>query len=106
LARLCEKGRPAGGWIALASPLFSPYIKILVVAFVVMIASWPFALMNPLLNPFIALREMSHFDIRGVYWPGPVLYDGRYFSPDQLPSSYLPFYMLIQLPEVIVIMVL
>jgi 4-amino-4-deoxy-L-arabinose transferase-like glycosyltransferase len=63
------------------------------VAWAVMVASWPWALLDPLRNPLRALRRFSHF------WPdASVFFDGRLLLSGELPRDYLPRLFALTLP--------
>jgi hypothetical protein len=57
---------------------------------------WPWAQLNPLVRPVQAFFEVSKFD-----WPGQVLFAGAYPSADALPWTYLPGWMLVTIPPVV-----
>jgi len=48
---------------------------------------WPWALANPLVRPFIALREVTHFPA-AVYFRS-TLFNGDWVAIDQLPWDYI-----------------
>jgi hypothetical protein len=64
------------------------------IAWVIMLALWPWGQVSPLLRPFEALAESSRFT-----WSGPVLFEGRYLPANALPGTYLATWFLISLPE-------
>lgn len=57
---------------------------------------WPYALQNPLLNPYKSYQVMTHFPttVRQIF-------EGKFDWSDFLPWYYLPKYMLITIPIVI-----
>jgi hypothetical protein len=65
------------------------------VAWAVMVVIWPWAHLD-LLNPVQAFLKFSAFP-----WPNEVLYGGRWISADDLPSTYLPTMLALQLPELV-----
>jgi len=67
----------------------------LVLAYVVMVVVWPWALQAPL-NPVRAFTTFAHFT-----WPGQVVAFGQHLSSQHLPWWYLPGQLLVQLPEVV-----
>ena len=79
----------AAGAMALA------LLPALMLAYVVMVVVWPWALQAPL-NPWRAFTTFAHFT-----WPGEVLAFGRHLSSQNLPWWYLPGQLLVQLPEVV-----
>ncbi len=68
-------------------------------SYVIMVAFWPWALQNPLVNPLLALTAQQNIDYQGV-----VLFHGAVYPGDQLPWNYIPGYFLATLPEIILIM--
>ena len=55
---------------------------------------WPFGLSDPLRNPFIALRQMSNYDLHIVY----ELFDGKWVLSSAFPWYYIPQWILITTP--------
>jgi len=53
--------------------------------------TWPFLWRAPISNFFESIRIMSDYP-----WRGTVLFNGKFYSPDALPISYLPVLMNIQ----------
>ena len=70
-----------------------------IVAWVIMLAAWPYAQVAPLRHPLEALRAASNFD-----WGLTVLFRGKEVPSDALPLSYLPTMLLIKLPEAVLIL--
>lgn len=66
-------------WRALA-----PLALAVPLAWLVMVAFWPWAHQSPILHPLEAMRVASHFPV--AY---PVLFEGREIVSDQLPARYL-----------------
>jgi hypothetical protein len=67
---------------------------VVVVGWAVMLAFWPWAQTDPLLNPLRAFREFSHFwETAGVFHEGRVMLSG------ELPRSYVPRMLALTLPE-------
>jgi hypothetical protein len=64
------------------------------VAWAVMIFWWPYAQLNPVLNPLRALGELSRFS-----WDHPVRFEGRDILSTELPWTYLPVWFANTLPE-------
>jgi hypothetical protein len=79
---------------------------ILVLAWSVMLLSWPFAWKRhfwvPFIKvpffraPFVALQEFSHYP-----WTGTVFFEGRQLKPSELPPQYLLTLLANGLPEFI-----
>jgi hypothetical protein len=57
---------------------------------------WPWAQANPLVRPFQALLEASQYG-----WRGTVLFGGRDILVDAVPWSYVPLWMVITIPPVV-----
>ena len=74
--------------------LVQPLLWVLAIGWGVMLVFWPYAELSPLLNPFRALSESTHFA-----WNLTVFFEGQYISAMQLPWRYLPTWFAIQLPE-------
>lgn len=68
-------------------------------AYAVMLACWPWAHQAPLHNPLEALQRMSNFN-----FPYEVLYNGAFISAIDLPRAYLPHYLLVTLPELLLVL--
>jgi len=65
-----------------------------VIALIATYISWPYLWMNPIPNFINSLREMSLYP-----WSGLVLFNGSSYPSTDLPISYLPVLLLIQLTE-------
>jgi len=63
-----------------------------VLAYLIMIAAWPWAALD-LLNPVRGLVAFSHFQ-----YPVRTLLDGQTYDMMQIPRWYVPAYLLIRLP--------
>ncbi len=71
---------------------------VLVTAWVVMVAFWPWAQLDPLRNPFRAFAIFSRF------WSAmPVLYDGQIVASGKLPRTYIPGWFALTLPAFYVV---
>ena len=81
------------------SSLLRVLLPVTIIAYAVMLVFWPFAQLDPLRNPFIALADFSH-----QVFPFPTLFDGRYVSAEDLPWSYLPVHIALALPELVLIL--
>jgi hypothetical protein len=66
----------------------------LIIAWLLMIATWPWAQLNPILNPLRAASIATHFQ-----WQAFMLFDGAWLRSDQLPRRYLFTWFAISLPE-------
>ncbi len=65
-----------------------------VVALIATYLSWPYLWMNPILRFFESLREMSLYP-----WNGLVIFNGATYRSTDIPYSYLPTLLAIQLTE-------
>lgn len=72
-------------------------LLILPISYGVMVLGWPWAIAS-WLNPLQALRAFSHFD-----WPGLVLVQGEWLPAAALPWHYLLLFLIIQLPELLLL---
>ena len=109
---LCYLGLLLGlnaGWQALAARRFAvaitlgwaSFVRVLlptaIIAGAVMLAFWPWGQQDPLHNPVRALAFFSH-----QAFPFNTLFDGRFVPASDLPWQYLPTYIVLALPELIV----
>ncbi len=69
------------------------------VAYPVMLLFWPWAQQSPLVNPVKALVYFSH-----EIFPFLTLFAGEYVPASDLPWEYLPTYILLALPELVLIL--
>jgi hypothetical protein len=69
-----------------------------VIAWFIMVLFWPWTHTDPIGRPLEAFQKITAFP--SVY---PVLFEGRYFSSNQLPWYYLPKYLLITTPPLILV---
>ncbi len=65
----------------------------LLVAWIIMVAPWPYAHRNPIVHPFEAFKYASQFD--QIY---PVLFRGRVWPSNKLPWDYYFVYLAISSP--------
>ena len=72
--------------------------KIVATGWLVMLAFWPWAQTRPLSAPFEAFEVMSNFT-----WRGTVLFAGSEIHSTQIPASYVSRWLLITLPEILLI---
>ena len=61
--------------------------------------SWPFLWLAPVANFSASLSMMSQFP-----WQGRVLFNGAYYTANELPASYIPTLLNIQFTEIMVIL--
>jgi hypothetical protein len=83
---------------ALLARVVAPVIAI---AYPIMLLCWPWAQLDPLRNPFRALAEFSAHP-----FPYPTLFEGRYYPAPELPRDYLPVHIVLQLPELVLVLLL
>jgi hypothetical protein len=76
-------------------------LAVVAAAWALMVAFWPWAHQNPLVHPIRAFLEATSFS--EAY---PQLFEGRMVGSDQLPWYYLPKYLLITTPPVILVLFL
>jgi hypothetical protein len=72
-------------------PMISAYAGI---ALAVMLATWPYLWPNPVARLIESWHVMSQYP-----WPGSVLFNGQYYRSFNLPRSYLPVLLAIQITE-------
>jgi hypothetical protein len=71
----------------------------IIVAYPVMLLFWPWAQENPIGNPLRALIFFSH-----ETFPYRTLFAGQYFPATDLPWAYLPTYIALALPELVLVL--
>ena len=59
---------------------------------------WPWAFVRPLLGPVLALQNFSHF-----FWNGSVAFAGRMIRAKALPWDYVPTWLVISTPPVLLL---
>jgi Dolichyl-phosphate-mannose-protein mannosyltransferase len=69
------------------------------VAYPVMLLFWPWAQQHPVENPLRALAFFTH-----ETFPFRTLFDGLYVPASDLPWSYLPTYIVLALPELVLLL--
>jgi hypothetical protein len=84
-------------WIS----LWRVYLPVAILAYGVMLVFWPWAQSAPFTHPLSALAVFSHEII-----PTKILFDGRLYTPGTVPWTYLPTYIGLALPELILILLL
>ena len=77
------------------------YLPVVLVAYAVMLLFWPWGQTDPIENPLRALAFFSH-----QTFPFPTLFAGRFVPASDLPWTYLPTYIAIALPELILVLLL
>jgi hypothetical protein len=89
------KGAVADSWICFWRVL----APVVIVAYPVMLLFWPWAQQSPFVNPVKALIYFSH-----EIFPFRTLFAGEYVPAGDLPWEYLPTYILLALPELVLIL--
>lgn len=74
--------------------LIPAFLAVAVLAWLVMLAVWPWAFVSPFRHPLEALTRATGYD-----WPLTVFFDGRFIQASELPWTYLPTWLAISLPE-------
>jgi len=69
------------------------------IAYAVMLVFWPWAQVAPIEHPLRSLEFFSH-----ETFPFKTLFDGRYFPATDLPWAYLPTYIALALPELVLLL--
>ena len=85
------------GWTSLLRVL----LPVAGIAFAVMLAFWPWAQHDPIGNALGALASFSH-----ETFPFNTLFDGRFVPASDLPWEYLPTYIALALPELILVLLI
>jgi len=100
-------------WRALAARRVAPFAKsaatsascilapAVLIAYPVMLVFWPWAQTDPIENPLRALEFFSH-----QTFPFNTLFAGRSVPATDLPWTYLPTYIAIALPELVLVLLL
>jgi len=71
------------------------------VAYPVMLLFWPYAQQSPLINPVKSLIYFSH-----EIFPFKTLFAGEYVPASDLPWTYLPTFIVLALPELVLLLAL
>src|SRR5216683_1198621 len=79
--------------------LWRVLLPTILIAYPVMLLFWPWAQENPIANPLRSLVFFSH-----ETFPYRTLFAGRYFPASDLPWAYLPTYIALALPELVVLL--
>jgi hypothetical protein len=77
------------------------FLPVLLIAYPVMLLFWPWGQTDPIENPLRALAFFSH-----QTFPFPTLFAGRFVPASDLPWTYLPTYIAVALPELILVLLL
>jgi hypothetical protein len=99
--RAVAVNRPA----VLAGTAWGSFWRVLVpvvgVAYPVMLLFWPWAQTDPIENPLRALAFFSH-----QTFPFYTLFDGQFVPASDLPWTYLPTYIALALPELVLVLLI
>jgi 4-amino-4-deoxy-L-arabinose transferase-like glycosyltransferase len=90
-------GKPEGRWRRLfrdAGRIAARLLVGLIIAWALMIATWPWGQIDPIRNPLSAASIASQFA-----WHATMLFDGAWVFSDQLPARYLVTWFALALPE-------
>jgi hypothetical protein len=74
-------------------------LPVVAVAYPVMLVFWPWAQQAPFTHPLQTLAYFSH-----EIFPFRTLFAGRYFPATDLPWAYLPTYIVLALPELVLLL--
>jgi len=77
------------------------FLPVSAIAYALMLVFWPWAQSDPIGHPLAALAVFSHEII-----PTKILFDGRLISAYTLPWTYLPTYIGLALPELILVLLI
>ena len=91
-----RRAAPAVGLLWVAT--WRWFVPAFAIAYLVMIATWPWAQAAPLTRPFQALFYFSH-----EIFPWRTLFAGEYLPAADLPWTYLPVYIALALPELVLV---
>jgi hypothetical protein len=87
----------ASAWTA----FWRVFLPVVLVAYPVMLLFWPWGQTDPIENPLRALAFFSH-----QTFPFRTLFAGRFVPASNLPWTYLPTYIAVALPELILVLLL
>ena len=76
-------------------------LPVIGVAYPVMLLFWPWAQTDPIENPLRALAFFSH-----QTFPFYTLFDGQFVPASDLPWAYLPTYIALALPELVLVLLI
>jgi hypothetical protein len=72
--------------------------RVFVPAYILMIAAWPSALVNPVFGPLLSVWRSMRF-----HWDHTTLLAGEYVRAMDLPAYYVPVYLGVKLPEFLLV---
>jgi hypothetical protein len=85
------------GWTS----LWRIFIPVFGIAYALMLVFWPWAQSDPIHHPLQALAVFS----KEIFW-AKILFDGHLISASDLPWDYLPVFISLALPELVLALVL
>jgi hypothetical protein len=94
--RARQPGIAVTGYLIETGQVLAP---VLVLSYAIMLLAWPWAQLDPLWRPIASIIQFDHHD-----FPYRTLFDGTYIPAPQLPRTYLPTFLLIQLPELFLLL--
>jgi len=97
--RLQRDKNPFAAARDLVRGIWAIVIPVLALSYAIMLLAWPWAQLNPVWRPIAALIQFDHHD-----FPYPTLFDGAYIPAPDLPRIYLPTFLLINLPELFLLL--
>ena len=77
------------------------FVPVAGIAYPVMLLFWPWAQTDPIENPLRALAFFTHQS-----FPFYTLFDGQFVPANDLPWTYLPTYIALALPELVLVLLL
>jgi hypothetical protein len=80
------------GWTS----LWRVFVPVFCIAYTVMLVFWPWAQSDPIHHPLQALAVFS----KEIFW-AKILFDGQLIPADNLPWDYLPVFISLALPELV-----
>ena len=99
--RAVAERRLAAAIAAGCTSLWRVLLPTVAIAGAVMLFFWPWAQQDPIGNPLRALAFFSH-----QTFPWYTLFDGRFVPAEDLPWAYLPTYIALALPELVLVLLL
>jgi hypothetical protein len=87
----------AAGWTS----LWRVFVPVGLIAYPLMLVLWPWAQSDPIRHPLEALAVFS----KEIIW-SKILFDGQLISADHLPWDYLPVFIGLALPELVLALLL
>jgi hypothetical protein len=96
----CELRRgPPGRLLQVSGKMAVSFLGVAGLAYLLMLAFWPWAQADPIRHPWMALDSMTRFSFDKL-----VLFDGRQIAAPELPRSYILRLFLITSPEIVLLL--